>query len=155
MAELLKDMYNYESLHEIAKRIQSVYHPFQVDEFLKSTMDQSWDDLELKARVRKISSNLGRYLPADYGDALAILDQVVSTCSSNFFGILFPDFVEVYGQDEKNWNLSSLFNQSGNVLPASWRKTTAPAACGEARTVVEKKKPCPGSKKERTITAAS
>ena len=53
---------------------------------------------------------------------------------------------------EKNWNLSSLFNQSGNVLPASWRKTTAPAACGEARTVVEKKKPCPGSKKERTIT---
>ncbi|WP_243036375.1 hypothetical protein [Blautia sp. AM47-4] len=56
---------------------------------------------------------------------------------------------------EKNRNLSSLFNQSGNVLPASWRKTTAPAACGEARTVVEKKKPCPGSKKERTITAAS
>ena len=106
MAELLKDMYNYESLHEIAKRIQSVYHPFRVDEFLKSTMDQSWNDLELKARVRKISSNLGRYLPADYGDALAILDQVVSTCSSGFFGILFPDFVEVYGQDEKNWNLS-------------------------------------------------
>lgn len=29
------------------------------------------------------------------------------------------------------------------------------AACGEAGTVVEKKKPCPGSKKERTITAAS
>lgn len=28
---------------------------------------------------------------------------------------------------EKNRNLSSLFNQSGNVLPASWRKTTAPA----------------------------
>ena len=106
MAELLKDMYNYESLHEIAKRIQSVYHPFRVDEFLKSTMDQSWNDLELKARVRKISSNLGRYLPADYGDALAILDQVVSTCSSGFFGILFPDFVEVYGQDERHWDLS-------------------------------------------------
>lgn len=55
---------------------------------------------------------------------------------------------------EKSRNLSSLFNQSGNVLPASWRKTTAPAACGEVRTAVEKKKLCPGSKKERTITAA-
>ena len=96
MAELLKDMYNYESLHEIAKRIQSVYHPFRVDEFLKSTMDQSWNDLELKARVRKISSNLGRYLPADYGDALAILDQVVSTCSSGFFGILFPPISQIH-----------------------------------------------------------
>ena len=41
-----------------------------------------------------------------------------------------------------------------NVLPVSWRKTTAPAACGEARTAVEKKKLCPGSKKERTITVA-
>ena len=101
MAELLKDMYNYESLHEIAKRIQSVYHPFQVDEFLKSTMDQSWDDLELKARVRKISSNLGRYLPADYGDALAILDQVVSTCSSNFLAFYSPILLKSMGKTKR------------------------------------------------------
>lgn len=106
MAELLKDMYNYDSLSQIARKIESVYLPFQADEFLKSTMDQSWDELELKARVRKISSNLGKYLPADYREALAVLDQVVSTCSSSFFGILFPDFVEVYGQDETNWDLS-------------------------------------------------
>ena len=102
MAELLKDMYNYESLHEIAKRIQSVYHPFRVDEFfLKSTMDQSWNDLELKARVRKISSNLGRYLPADYGDALAILDQVVSTCSSGFLAFYSPILLKSMGKTKR------------------------------------------------------
>ena len=48
---------------------------------------------------------------------------------------------------EKSRNLSSLFNQSGNVLPASWRKTTAPAACGEARTAVEKKETLSGIEK--------
>lgn len=106
MAELLKDMYNHESLYDIARIIQSVYDPFQIDDFLKSTMDESWEDLELKARVRKISSNLGKYLPADYEDALAILDKVVGRFDSGFFGILFPDFVEVYGRDEKNWRLS-------------------------------------------------
>lgn len=106
MAELLKDMYNYESLRELAVDIQSVYQPFRVDEFLELVMDDEWNDLELKARVRKISLNLGRYLPADYKEALAVLDQVAADCSSGFFGIVFPDFVEVYGQDEEHWDLS-------------------------------------------------
>lgn len=106
MAGLLKDMYNHRSILELAMTIQSVYPPFQVDVFLNATMDESWERLELKARVRKISSCMGRYLPTDYKEALAILDQVVDRCSSGFFGILFPDFVEVYGQDEENWDLS-------------------------------------------------
>lgn len=106
MAELLKDMYNYQSLRELAADIQSVYQPFRADEFLESVMDNEWNDLELKARVRKISLNLGSYLPTDYKEALAVLDQVAADCSSGFFGILFPDFVEVYGQDEEHWDLS-------------------------------------------------
>ncbi|MDR1732908.1 MAG: hypothetical protein LBR61_12540 [Synergistaceae bacterium] len=65
-------------------------------------MDETWDDLELKARVRKISINLGKYLPADYGEALAILEKAVAGLSNAFF---FPDFVEVYGQDEANFDL--------------------------------------------------
>lgn len=106
MAELLKNMFNYESLHEFALTMQSVYKPFQIDSFLSSTMDETWHDLELKARVRKISTNLGEYLPADYSEALAILDKAVGSCQTGFFGIFFPDFVEVFGQDESNWQLS-------------------------------------------------
>ena len=103
MADLLKNMFNHESLHEIAFAIQSVYSSFQVDEFLKSTMDETWNDLELKARVRKISINLGKYLPSDYGEALSILEMGVAGIPVAFF---FPDFIEVYGQDDANWDLS-------------------------------------------------
>ena len=105
MAELLKDRLNHKSLREFALIIQSAYASFQVDEFIESTMDEKWESLELKARGRKITMNLGKYLPADYSTAISIIDKVIAKCDC-FFCILFPDFVEVYGQDELNWDIS-------------------------------------------------
>lgn len=78
MPELLKNMYNRESLYEVAVAIQSVYNSFKVDEFIKSTMDETWNNLELKARCRKISMSLGMYLPEDYKEALSILEKSVT-----------------------------------------------------------------------------
>jgi len=98
-------MFNPDSLRELALAIQSVYPAFQADEFLKSTMDKTWEGLELKARGRQISMNLGKYLPKDYKTAIAIIDKVVE----NYNGpglFCFPDFVEVYGQDEIHWDVS-------------------------------------------------
>ena len=105
MADLLKDRLNHESLREFALIIQSAYNSFQVDEFLKSVMDETWDSLELKARGRKICFGLGEYLPADYSTAISIIDEVVAKCDG-FFRMVFPDFVEVYGQDETHWEIS-------------------------------------------------
>ncbi|HBH3611302.1 TPA: DNA alkylation repair protein [Clostridioides difficile] len=103
MPELLKNMYNRESLYEVAVAIQSVYNSFKVDEFIKSTMDETWNNLELKARCRKISMSLGMYLPEDYKEALSILEKSIT---GFYFAFFFPDFVEVYGQDDINWDLS-------------------------------------------------
>ena len=46
MAKLLKNMYNHESLNKLAIDIKPVYSTFPADEFLKSTMDKTWDELE-------------------------------------------------------------------------------------------------------------
>ena len=109
MPELLKNRYNYESLHELASNIKAVYHSFQVRDFVNDIMDENWDELELKARMRQITVNLGRHLPADYEQALGILDKVAAGYPAGFndFALMyFPDFVEVYGQDERHWDLS-------------------------------------------------
>lgn len=103
MPDLLKNKFNHESLYEVALAIQSVYNPFQVNEFIKSTIDETWDNLELKSRCRKISMNLGKYLPEDYKDAISILEQSVRRFPFAFF---LPDFVEVYGQDDVYWDFS-------------------------------------------------
>lgn len=108
MADAIKNIYNHQSLHAVALDIQTVYGSFQIDEFLKSTMDETWDSLELKDRIYKISTTLGKYLPADFSEAIGIIDKVVmnyGTWLEGFCGF-FPIFIEIYGQNEVNWDIS-------------------------------------------------
>ncbi len=109
MAELLKNRYNYESIHALALRMKAVYPSFQMNGFVNDIMDETWDGLELKARMRQITIHLGKYLPTDYEQALGIIDKVIAGYPAGFndFTLMyFPDFVEVYGQDERYWDLS-------------------------------------------------
>ena len=110
MPVLMKDKYyNYDSLHNLASRIKAVFPSFQENDFVDHIMNETWDALELKARMRQITINLGKYLPADYKQALGIIDQVIAGYPSGYNDnalIYFPDFVEVYGQDECHWDLS-------------------------------------------------
>ena len=110
MPVLMKDKYyNYDSLHDLASRIKAVFPSFQENDFVDHIMNETWDALELKARMRQITINLGKYLPADYKQALGIIDQVIAGYPSGYNDnalIYFPDFVEVYGQDECHWDLS-------------------------------------------------
>ena len=101
-------MFNRESLRKAALVIRSVYSSFQVDAFVNSILNETWDNLELKARGRQVTLSLGNYLPSDYREAIAILEKVAAGYSSGLFvlGFSFPDFVEVYGQAEGNWDIS-------------------------------------------------
>jgi len=111
MPEPLKNMYNPTSLKKLALNIQSAYSPFQTDEFLASTLDETWNSLELKARCRKITTSLRKYLPNDYREAIDVINRAIITFGS--YGswtendcMFFPDFVEMYGQNEENWDIS-------------------------------------------------
>jgi len=107
MPEPLKNQLNHELISKLALDIQSVYSPFQADAFLRSTMD-AWEELELKDRVYRIAVNMGEYLPGDYGTAISIIDQVVGNYGTwlDGWGWFFPIFVELFGQDEENWDVS-------------------------------------------------
>ncbi|MCL2627394.1 MAG: DNA alkylation repair protein [Oscillospiraceae bacterium] len=105
MAEAWKDKINEASLREFALVVKSAYEPFQVDDFISSVMDETWNSLELMARGKQICLNLGKFLPNDYAQAIAILDKVIS--SHNALEIFcIPTFIEVFGQDEENWDVS-------------------------------------------------
>jgi hypothetical protein len=66
----LKDRLNSKSLHEFALVVKQFYKDFKVDEFIKSILDEKWDNLELMARGRQISLKLGEYLPKNYKEAI-------------------------------------------------------------------------------------
>ena len=110
MAEILKDkFFNYDTLLVFGERIHDVYPEFPVADFITDIIDETWADLELKARMRQVTLGLGKYLPADYRHAQEVLDNVVDTSLQGVTGMIlmcFPDFVEVYGQDVKDLELS-------------------------------------------------
>jgi len=101
----LKNLLNPESLREFAEVIKNAYSQFMVEEFLKLTLDETWKDLELKARGRKVTLSLGKYLPSDYKEAIGVIDKVLGKYEG-FACYSFPDYVEVYGQDEENFDIS-------------------------------------------------
>lgn len=86
MPELMKDTHLIIILitnHELASL---PYHKVSIlqsapigDKALsKNIMDETWDGLALKGRMRQITTiNLGRYLPNDYEQALAILGSEI------------------------------------------------------------------------------
>ena len=108
MPEPFKNMFNYDSIHELATDLKSVHEPFKVDEFMDFVIDETWEGLELKERTYKIVEGLGAFLPKDYKKAIGIIDKVVMNYGDwlEGFGWFFPLFVEVYGQDEKDWDIS-------------------------------------------------
>lgn len=108
MSDLFKDRFNYSSLYKLATEIKAAYDCFPIDEFLSSIMDKSWVALEFKQRVNRISKCLGKYLPSDYETAIAIIDKTILNypiCLDGFV-IFFPAFVELFGQDDENWDIS-------------------------------------------------
>jgi 3-methyladenine DNA glycosylase AlkC len=105
MAEPLKAMYNKEFLRGLGTKLNTVYSLLDTEDFIAAAMREPWEELELKARMRRITETLGACLPSRYEDALDILYAIDDQCVG-FPYLIFPDFVEVYGGEEEHWELS-------------------------------------------------
>lgn len=105
MAEPLKAMYNESFLREFGGKLHAAYREFDVEGFISEAMQEPWDTLELKGRMRRITETLGKVLPPRYEDALKVLYAIDEDCVG-FPYLIFPDFVEVFGGGEEHWELS-------------------------------------------------
>lgn len=105
MAEIWKEKLNHETVSEFAMSIKAEHDAFPVDEFIKSTVDETWSGLELMARGKRITENMRKFLPANYNEAIGIMDRVIINCDP-FFRLCFPTYVELYGIGEENWDTS-------------------------------------------------
>jgi 3-methyladenine DNA glycosylase AlkC len=105
LAEPLKAMYDGLFLEQFASLVKTAWSPFDEDLFVERVRDGSWEQLELKARSRKITKALGASLPQSYEDALAVLYQIDEKCTGLPY-LFFPDFIEVFGMEPQHWELS-------------------------------------------------
>lgn len=107
MAEQLKYLYNEKFVEQLSTSINSYHKEFLQEQFYSSIFDDSWDDLELKQRMRHISTVMYSYLPENYEESINILKQTYKDMDSFGFrleNIVFQDFVEVFGL--AHWDIS-------------------------------------------------
>jgi len=107
MADLLKDMINATTVRKFGENLQKYYDAFPVNDFMDLVFDDGWGNLELLQRGKKVCEIMSRFLPTNYGEALAILDQAVVTgCEGGFLGFVFAHFIETHGLRDEDWQRS-------------------------------------------------
>lgn len=105
MADQLKNNYDKKYIQRVALEVSKQFKSFDKSKFTNLTLNSSWKDLELKDRMKRIRSSLYECLPKEYDKAINIILRSSSTFGG-FEGMFFPDFVESYGLERKNWKIS-------------------------------------------------
>lgn len=104
MAEELRALFNEQFMKKLSKELQDNDPLFNQEEFLSSVYAKGWDELALKQRVRRITLSLSQSLPKEFGEAVALLKKVAPSFQGSLGGIIFPDYVEIYGLH--SWQIS-------------------------------------------------
>lgn len=107
MAEELRNIYNTSFIKELILEIKTEYKRFDDAKCHNLIFQEDWEQLALKERMRRITVSLHTTLPKDYKSALEILYKVAPKFTG-LKGIIFPDYVELYGLDEWDDSMKAL-----------------------------------------------
>jgi 3-methyladenine DNA glycosylase AlkC len=101
---LLKNLFDRESVGAIGDAVHSALPSFDRTGFVERVFDSGWPDLELKQRMRHISTVLHELIPGDYREQLAVLSKAAPATPAGFPALVYSDFVEGYGTGD--WEAS-------------------------------------------------
>lgn len=103
MADTFAGKYSPDFFNRFTDIVKRKYPVFDSTRFLNLIFDDSWEQKQLKQRIRHISTSLRLTLPASYSEALSVMSQIAPHCRGVEY-LFFPDLVEVYGLDD--WTAS-------------------------------------------------
>lgn len=104
MAEELRNIFNQAFIDELSKELKIVYPSFDQVKFQKSIYAGEWNEFTLKQRVRRISECFHATIDLEFPDVVRILKVVAPHFEGSLAGIIFPDYIEVYGLHD--WDVS-------------------------------------------------
>lgn len=103
MASALKNYIDRDFVVRLSKTIPAG----KKTDFIAAVINGEWKDLELKQRIRHVSTQLGKFLPGDYRKQIATLKKAAPEFTG-LGGLVFPDFVEVHGTHDLQTSLEAL-----------------------------------------------
>lgn len=109
--EPLKNVFNKIFLDNFADKIRKFDKNFKKDEYIDSIM-KNLEKLELKERMRLISSSINSFTSLDYEEIITVLIKVKKDMSSDqsmsLASLVLPDYVELYGLENLELSLNAL-----------------------------------------------
>jgi len=103
----LKDEYNKVFVEDLATKLSTEVSFFDANSFIKSIINKNWETKELKERMRHVTEKIHSHLDVKYPKQIKILSKIVSNYGG-LKGMVFPDFVQVYGLDDLNTSLKAM-----------------------------------------------
>ncbi|RYD78229.1 MAG: DNA alkylation repair protein [Sphingobacteriales bacterium] len=115
MAEPLKNIYNDLFFAELKTSLQKAFNEFDYKSFLKEVQDKDWPLLELKQRMRRLSTALHNHFKGNYEKRLTqllkLVDALPAQSKVQYSGLAYmyiPDFLAQYGLDNMNLSLKAM-----------------------------------------------
>jgi 3-methyladenine DNA glycosylase AlkC len=103
----LKEEFNKEFISRLADEFFLIHQSFKKKAFVDELISDEWTGLELKERMRKITSAVHAHLPFDYSKQIQILKEVAPKFGG-IQGFIFSDFVQVYGLNDFKTSIHAL-----------------------------------------------
>ncbi len=104
MAEPLKNIYNDIFFTELKTSLQKAIPGFNTKKFIAAVKNNGWENMELKERMRHLSTTLNDFLEGDYTTKLSQLLKLVASLPEKskvqYSGLAYmyiPDFLAQYG----------------------------------------------------------
>ncbi|PCJ20733.1 MAG: DNA alkylation repair protein [Candidatus Cloacimonadota bacterium] len=105
--EPFKNVFSLEFVNSLALEISKVDKNFEVKNFTSYTLDEDFDNKELKERMRHISQSLKNFLPNSYKKSIEILMKITPSFNG-LATMVLPDYVEVYGLNDLRLSIKAL-----------------------------------------------
>jgi len=114
MAEPLKNYYNEKFFNSCCEIIATVEKGFNKKQFLREIYANGWEDLELKERMRHVSTTLNNHLTGNYKKQVTKILKMTQLLLKNKMQeqglqyMFLPDFIEQYGQDDYETSVKAM-----------------------------------------------
>jgi 3-methyladenine DNA glycosylase AlkC len=114
MSTLLKDLYSTEFYNNFSELAEEIIPAFDKKKFIQLIFDETWQNKELKERMKHTSMALHQFLPKDFEKATGLIEQVISKLrqqkitEGSLEFMFFPQYIETYGIDHFEASVKSI-----------------------------------------------
>ena len=110
----LKHIYSPAFYNRFSDVLAAVLPSFDKQRFMAQVLTAEFDQMELKERMRHTTKVLHNFLPADFSEAVALIEMLIIQFRQENVGedslgfIFFPDYIEVYGLEDFDTSMKAI-----------------------------------------------